>query len=924
MGSRISHRAAAAALSLMTMGATALVMTAGATVAQAAVWTDQTDYPPGSVVTIHGDNSDGAGYQAGETVNVVVNQPNDITQTCDGTADDSGAWSCQITLGTGIAAVGSYSYTATGQTSGVSQNGTFTDANCPASNAIGNFPTDPNVTAAFTTSGGTATYSVTTPNETGGGLLDYCSYPTGGGSLPDTAQASIPNWTAGIDSSKGFVAFGRNTGNDNLPFDGTTQTVGTATWNSNTVPAQTILLHINDPNECTALGQNPPTCFVYPGSGAANKDLQVSKTATPSFTRTYTWGITKSVDPANQKISGGLALFHYTVSVTHDSGADGNWQVTGTITVHNPNSEAVTLTGVADATGGGGTCTVSGDTGQNILAHSDSTGLGYTCTYSSNPGKVTDTATATWDPTAASTPDGSASGSADADFSKVSPTLVDDSVKVTDSLKGSLGTVTAADPSPTTFTYDQSFPGVAGTCTSYPNTAQFKTNTSGTTGSASQSATVCVGEDLTVIKTAAPSFTRTYNWSIAKNVDKALFEQIGGTVTANYTVGVTEDGYTDSGWEVTGTITVHNPNQWEPVTLTGVTDATGGGGTCTVSGDTGQNILANSDSTGLGYTCTYSSNPGKVTDTATATWDPTAASTPDNSASGSADAVFGNPTTTVNKTITVTDSYAGTLGTATATDSSPFTSKTFTYSRTFTVPTNNCVTYKNTASIFETGQMDSASVEVCGPAKTGALTIGFWKTTNGQNLIKTYCTSGSGNLGTYLAGLGAGLGPFSNAPSDCSSLAKYVTNILAGASATNMNSMLKAQMLGTSLDVWFSGPGWTSTAKSGIKPPSNFLAHNSLSSFNMDTTAVCPMVDNLNTGTATCTNSTPSTDAVQAGAVPTSPMSMQAILDYAATTPSPFSVVTSGSVWYSGNKTKEEVLKNIFDQFNNQFAFGSF
>ncbi len=92
----------------------------------------------------------------------------------------------------------------------------------------------------------------------------------------------------------------------------------------------------------------------------------------------------------------------------------------------------------------------------------------------------------------------------------------------------------------------------------------------------------------------------------------------------------------------------------------------------------------------------------------------------------------------------------------------------------------------------------------------------------------------------------------------------------------------------------------------------------------MDTTAVCPEVGTLNTGTATCQNNTPSTDAVAAGAVPSSPMSMQAILDFAATTPSPFNGSTSSSIWYGGDRTKEEILKNIFDQFNNQLAFGSF
>jgi len=273
----------------------------------------------------------------------------------------------------------------------------------------------------------------------------------------------------------------------------------------------------------------------------------------------------------------------------------------------------------------------------------------------------------------------------------------------------------------------------------------------------------------------------------------------------------------------------------------------------------------------------------------------------------------------------VSDTIGGSLGTACVGGANP---KTFTYSNTVNVPQFGCKSYDNTATFTtdDTGATGSAgqTVTVCGPAQTGALTIGFWKTTNGQNLIKTYCTNGANSLGAYLAGLGGGSGPFSNAPTACSTLATYVYNILSGASASNMNNMLKAQMLGTALDVWFSGPGWTSTKSGSIKPPSNFLSHNNLGTFKMDTTAVCPMVDNLSTGTATCKNSTPSTNAVTAGAVPTSPMSMQAILDYASTTPSPFNGSTSSSVWYSGNKTLEEVLKNIFDQFNNQDAFGSF
>jgi hypothetical protein len=441
-------------------------------------------------------------------------------------------------------------------------------------------------------------------------------------------------------------------------------------------------------------------------------------------------------------------------------------------------------------------------------------------------------------------------------------------------------------------------------------------------------------EPLAVEKTASPSFDRTYAWNVSKGVDKTIVKQVGGSATFNYTitVGQAQGSPTDGNWMVGGDITITNPNT-DDVTGVDLTDAVDNGGTCAVTNGTGLTVpgtSSQSNSVTRSYTCTYDSapSPASGTNTATASW-------PDNelsngtlaagSATGSADFDFGavNPKE-IDDCISVSDSYQGSLGTACVADAP----KSFTYSRTIQVPANDCQSYPNTATFTtdDTGATGSASqtVTVCGPAKTGALTIGFWKTTNGQNLVKTYCNNGSNNLGTYLAGLGAGSGPFSNAPTSCSSLATYVYNILNGASATDMNKMLKAQMLGTALDVWFSGPGWTSTKTGGVKPPSNFLSHNSLGSFNMDTTAVCPMVDNLSTGTATCKNNTPSTDAVAGGAVPSSPMAMQAILDYAATTPSPFNGSTSSGNWYAGSRTKQEILKNIYDQFNNQLAFGSF
>jgi uncharacterized repeat protein (TIGR01451 family) len=75
--------------------------------------------------------------------------------------------------------------------------------------------------------------------------------------------------------------------------------------------------------------------------------------------------------------------------------------------------------------------------------------------------------------------------------------------------------------------------------------------------------TGCVGKELTVTKTATGTFDRTYFWKIDKSVDDTRIEiPEGGTATFNYTVKVTTDGYTDSGWTLGGTITVSDSSSW--------------------------------------------------------------------------------------------------------------------------------------------------------------------------------------------------------------------------------------------------------------------------------------------------------------------------------------------------------------------------
>ena len=463
---------------------------------------------------------------------------------------------------------------------------------------------------------------------------------------------------------------------------------------------------------------------------AQPKDLSVTATATATLTRTFSWGLTKGIDTARQNVpTGESATFNYVVDVVHGAGVDGGWAVVGQISVTNPNGSDVTGVGVTGVVSNGGSCTVTNGTGVTIPANGSQT-LAYTCTYATAPtpsaGRMT--ATATWP--AFGSPSTTATWPAGFDFATAIPMLRDDSVLVRDSVAGTQGVVISSDPSPARFSYSSSYPGMAGTCIDYPNTASYVTNT-GKTGSSNQVfATVCAGSDLRVTTTAIPAFTRHFDWGISKDVDNTVVEQAGGSATFTYTVVAKESGLTDSRWTMTGTISVTNPNDWEPITGT-VTDAVDNGGICTVDG--GANVsLAAGQTRQLTSHCTYSSapNPATGTNTATVTWDKVAASTPGGQAQGSANVAFdtgssGNPSAD-NRTVTVVDTFNGAttiLGTVTGTGTQPYASKTFTYPRTVPVPASGCQAYANIARIAQTGQTAGASVEVCEPPTPGSTTL---------------------------------------------------------------------------------------------------------------------------------------------------------------------------------------------------------
>jgi hypothetical protein len=638
--------------------------------------------------------------------------------------------------------------------------------------------------------------------------------------------------------------------------------------------------------------------------------LTASKSATPAFTRTFKWDISKDVDKTELDIAaGGSATFTYTVSVTHDAGADSGWNVSGNITVANSNSAAATIDSITDAINdGNAVCAVTG-TFPATIAASDSSIFAYSCSYSAAPAASgqTNTATVAWSQQTLGNATLLVAGSATAtaDISWGAPTtIVDGSVSVSDALDSSSPrSFSYTDASPSTFTYSHTFTGdPAGTCTTHDNTATFTTNTSRTTGSASQTVKVCVGADLTVTKTATPTFTRTYNWNISKAVDKTLVKQVGGTATFNYTVVAAQTGFVDSAWAVSGTITVSNPNDWEAITAT-VTDAIDNGGTCTVTNGTNVSILAGGSVTFV-YACTYTAAPNPLTggtNTATAAWDKTTSATPNASATGSAAVSFTTPTSAVNKTITVTDTFNGgtptTLGTLTATDGAPFTTRTFTYSHSISVPAFDCKSYTNTATIVETGQNASQTVTVCGPEKTGALTMGFWQNKNGQGIISGGAsTAGVCNSATWLRQYA----PFQDlsATATCAGVATYVSNVIKAASSAgdSMNPMLKGQMLATALDVYFSDAALGGN-KIGAPGP--------IGGDSVDLTKIC-------TNIPTCTTFVNSSSAFGGAAS----MTVSQILTYAASQSN-----AGGSTWYANLKSTQELAKDVFDAINNQVAF---
>lgn len=238
---------------------------------------------------------------------------------------------------------------------------------------------------------------------------------------------------------------------------------------------------------------------------------------------------------------------------------------------------------------------------------------------------------------------------------------------------------------------------------------------------------------LSVAVTAAGSVAHTYAWSIEKAADAAIRSTDStNTATFRYTVTARAGAMAESGWTLSGTVALTNPNTGEGGAITAdasVATTLGGGSTCTVVGGDDVVVPAAGE-VSLPYTCAFASAPASSgTVDATVSWDP-AGEASSASAVSSAPASFAVASET-NKTVAVVDDKT-VAGQRVVLDPSvtwsPGLVKTYSYDLAFTGSApGTCRTYGNTATLDQPSGADptaAATVQACAPEVLPAQAFG--------------------------------------------------------------------------------------------------------------------------------------------------------------------------------------------------------
>jgi hypothetical protein len=182
--------------------------------------------------------------------------------------------------------------------------------------------------------------------------------------------------------------------------------------------------------------------------------------------------------------------------------------------------------------------------------------------------------------------------------------------------------------------------------------------------------------------------------------------------------------------------------------------------------------------------------------------------------------------------------------------------------------------------------------------RTGAKTKGFWHNKNGQDIIGSYSGTNCQALRTWLNGFN----PFKDlTATNCAGVKNYILRIIdsADASGSSMNAMLKAQMLATALDVYFSSPTLGGNRLGAPAP---------IGGITVDLTTICK----FGSGDS-CSGAFYDVSAAFGGATQ---LTVQQMLTYAASQSN-----SGGTTWYGNVKSTQEKAKDAFDAINNEWAF---
>jgi hypothetical protein len=471
--------------------------------------------------------------------------------------------------------------------------------------------------------------------------------------------------------------------------------------------------------------------------------LDATKTATGSFDRTTEWDITKAVAPATWTgYAGDEFTSEYDVSVDKTV-TDGNYAVSGTVTVSSPATATgpVTFT-IEDRIGGTydpNTNTLSGGTAVTptcstyTLQPGESTNCPYSHSFGdTNPGAGTNYAIIT------PTTEGFAGLAVEDDYDFSTPTEQGEpgTINVTDTFESDdpldLGSASDDKAFPT---YERDF-----SCPTDPTlydsagkyTESFDNVAEITETGEDDDATVtvnCTRFDASVVKDVETSFDRTHTWSVVKSVSPTWLSGVAGDeLEWDYDV-VVDKTTTDSNFAISGTITVTNPAPFE-ASFTVTDEMTDGDDNVVATpavdcdaetaGDQNTVTVAANSSAECTYSASFAEKPADGFNTATvtsstvpvgsATTEPVPYSFADDTAKIS---VIGEDE------VNVEDAFDGADGVLL--EGNPISSDTtFEYSRDYTCSTEQGdytngtyeVTFPNTATIRETEQSSSANVTV--------------------------------------------------------------------------------------------------------------------------------------------------------------------------------------------------------------------